>query len=70
MPAGLGIITEAAVTLDRFSHTFPRDVDVLLVGPGGQSVVLMSDVGGSIDATGLTLTFDDDGPSLPSGVFR
>jgi subtilisin-like proprotein convertase family protein len=67
VPTGLGIITEAAVTLDRFSHTFPRDVDVLLVGPGGQSVVLMSDVGGSIDATGLTLTFDDDGPSLPSG---
>jgi subtilisin-like proprotein convertase family protein len=69
-------------TLSGFSHTFPADVDVMLVGPQGQSVVLMSDVPrddpvcGS-DAAGLVLTFDDAAPgpipldsALASGTFR
>ena len=41
-----GIITGIRVKLDGFSHTFPEDVDILLEGPGGQTVVLMSDAGG------------------------
>ncbi len=70
------------VTLSGFTHTFPADVDVLLVSPGGQSVVLMSDVPrddpvcGS-DAVGLILTFDDAaaGPipldsALTSGTYQ
>jgi subtilisin-like proprotein convertase family protein len=64
-----GTITKVTATLTNFSHTFPSDVDVLLVGPGGQSVVLMSDPGGDPDASGLNLTFDDAaGSSLPSGT--
>ena len=53
------------VTLDQFSHSWPDDVDVLLVGPGGQTTMLMSDVGGQVDASGLTLTFDDAEAPLP-----
>lgn len=52
-------ITKVKVTLNGFTHTWPGDTDVLLVGPGGQSVVVMSDAGGSSDVSGLTLTFDD-----------
>jgi subtilisin-like proprotein convertase family protein len=72
-----GTVTSVAVTLATFSHAFPDDVDVLLVGPGGQKLILMSDAGGSPDVLNVTLTFDDNATrSLPdstliaSGVYR
>jgi hypothetical protein len=46
-------ITDVQVTLDFFSHTRPDDVDVLLVGPHGQSTILMSDAGGSFAVGGF-----------------
>jgi len=65
------------VTLNGLSHTFPDDVDVLLVSPSGQKVVIMSDAGGGTDVTGVTLTLDDaaatalpDGTVLTTGTFR
>ncbi len=64
------------VVLDGFSHTNPGDVDMLLVGPGGQNVMLMSDVGGAPDVTGLDIVFSDAGAGplpaagpLTSGTF-
>ena len=60
-----GEVLGVTATLHGFSHTFADDVDILLVGPGGQSVLLMSDVGGSIDVGDLTLTFEDGAAALP-----
>ena len=54
-----GMITKVTATLNRLSHTYPGDIDILLVGPGGQKVMLMSDVGGSHGLVNATLTFDD-----------
>ena len=76
--AGLsGTITAVTVTLTGISHTFPDDVDMLLVGPGGQSLVVLSDVGGGTDLVGVNLTLDDaaagllpDGGPVVSGTFR
>jgi hypothetical protein len=70
-----GAIARLTVTLAGFTHLSPADVDVLLVGPMGHTVVLMSDAGASSSNTDLTLTFDDSGPSigrvaLTSGTFR
>ncbi len=71
-----GIVTDVNVTLEGFSHTFPGDLEVLLVGPGGQAVMLLEGVGGGADAVDVTLTFDDDGVPLTdettfsSGTFR
>ena len=72
-----GGITKVSATLSNFSHTFSDDVDVLLVGPNGQAVVLMSDVGGSSSSANLTLTFDDaaanflpDESPLTSGAWK
>jgi subtilisin-like proprotein convertase family protein len=71
-----GTVTKVTVTLAGLGHTFPDDVDVLLAGPAGQRIVLMSDAGGSLDITNVSLTFDDAGPALPdsalltSGTFR
>ena len=41
-----GQVGDVRVTLINVSHTFEEDVNVLLVGPGGQKVMLVSDVGG------------------------
>jgi len=57
-------ITKVTVTLKTISHTFPSDLDVLLVGPTGVKLLLMSDVIGGSDMTGLTYTFDDDAAAL------
>jgi hypothetical protein len=66
-----GTITKVTATLSGYSHSFTQDVDVLLVGPGGQSVVLMSDVGGdSFSVNNLNLTIDDAAATpLPSSAF-
>jgi len=57
-----GTITKATVVLDGFTHPNPSDVSVLLVGPNGQGVVLMSDAGiGAVN--NVFLTFDDSAPS-------
>ena len=72
-----GTVTNVRVTLNNFSHTFPSDVDVLLVGPGGQKFTVVSDVIGGTDAVNVTWVLDDAGAAiLPaagtpvSGTFR
>jgi subtilisin-like proprotein convertase family protein len=66
--AGLtGNIQRIAVRLNALTHTFPDDVDILLVGPGGQNVMLVSDVGGGSDVSGVNLTLDDGAPALGTG---
>lgn len=68
--AGVGNpIAEVSVMLDGVNHTYSSDVDILLVGPNGQSVILMSDAGGSFNgAVDIDLTFDDDGAGfVPTG---
>jgi hypothetical protein len=71
--------SKVTVTLSNLAHAWPDDLDILLVGPLGQKVMLMSDaVGDSARAfTNLTLTFDDNavlalpesGP-ISSGAYR
>jgi len=76
--AGLsGVVRKVTVTLTNLTHTFPGDVDVLLVSPAGQAVLLMSDAGAENAVTNVTLTFDDGaGLVLPnlglinSGAYR
>jgi M6 family metalloprotease-like protein len=54
-----GTASKVTVTLTGVSHTWPGDIDVLLVGPGGQAMVLLSDAGLDNDVSNVTLTFDD-----------
>jgi Ca2+-binding RTX toxin-like protein len=56
-------VTDVDVTLNNVTHTFPDDIDVLLVGPQGQKVIVMSDAGGPDPGiTDTTLSFDDSAP--------
>jgi subtilisin-like proprotein convertase family protein len=70
-------VTVKSVKLGNFNHTFPDDVDIVLVSPTGQQVILMSDVGGGTDVVGLDYTLDDaaatamaDGAFNPQGTYR
>ena len=72
-----GSITKLTVTVSGFNNLTPRDVDMLLVGPGGQSFIFCSDAGGTADAVNLTITFDDAAATalpqstlLSSGTFK
>lgn len=54
-----GNVTKVTVTLHGVYHTFPDDMEVLLLGPNGQNIMLLSDALGSTDLNNLTFTFDD-----------
>jgi subtilisin-like proprotein convertase family protein len=60
-----GSVTKVTVNLYSLSHTFPDDIDILLVGPTGQTLLLMSDAGGAADINDVDLTFADGAPALP-----
>lgn len=62
-------INGMSVTLNGLTHTFPADIDVLLVGPGGQKMIIMSDAGTSLDVNNITFTLADSAAALlPSGT--
>lgn len=64
-----GLITNVIVKLNGLNHTYPDDLDLLLVGPGGQKVLLMSDAGGGFDVGSVNLTFDSAAStSLPNNA--
>ena len=54
-----GVVGRVTATLQRFTHSYPHDVNILLAGPSGQQMVLMAHVGGPYSVTNLVLAFDD-----------
>jgi subtilisin-like proprotein convertase family protein len=73
------VVTKATITLFGFTHGFPSDVDLLLIGPQGQKSIVMANAGGQnkYSVTNLNLTFEDDAAStlpiysrLTSGTFK
>jgi subtilisin-like proprotein convertase family protein len=61
-----GSINKVTVKLTNVNHTYPDDLDILLVAPGGQKILLMSDCGGGGDLINANLTFDDAAATLPN----
>jgi subtilisin-like proprotein convertase family protein len=71
--AGLtGTVLKAKVTLTGLTHSFLSDTAYLLVGPGGQSSILLYHSGPQTSAiagaSNVTLTFDDSGMAFPTGT--
>jgi hypothetical protein len=73
-----GTVTGVRVTLPEAQHGNPDDLDILLVGPGGQNLILMSDAGGGagLDAP-ATITLSDtaaaqipDASTIATGSYR
>jgi subtilisin-like proprotein convertase family protein len=75
-----GVVTALQVKLLGVTHPYPADVDVLLVGPTGAAMTLVSDTVGGADWNGVTLTLNDtaslmmpgsyNANSHPGGTFR
>ncbi|HVF50625.1 MAG TPA: proprotein convertase P-domain-containing protein [Pyrinomonadaceae bacterium] len=72
-----GTVSKVTVQLFGMHHTFPDDLDLLLVGPQGQKMMLMSDAGGTGDLVATNLTFDDtaaaslpDSATILAGTFK
>ena len=61
-----GLIRDITVTVRGLSHTYPADIALLLVGPGGQTVVLMANAGGGVDVAGVDLTLNQSGAAMPA----
>lgn len=49
------------VTLNGFSHSYPDDVGIVLVGPTGATLLLQDGVGDDPDMVNVTYTFSDAG---------
>lgn len=54
-----GTITSMTVTINGMNHTWTDDVDIVLVGPNAQNIILMSDCCGSGELINTNVTFDD-----------
>jgi subtilisin-like proprotein convertase family protein len=72
-----GIVTSVTAAFGGLSHTFPDDIDALLVAPNGTNVMLMSDACGGGDLAGSSFVFDDaaaggmpDAGPCPDGSYR
>ena len=71
-------IKDVNVRIPAFFHDFPRDVDLLLVGPQGQKAIIFSDVGGTTSTPSQRdVTLDDEATqsltandALVSGTFK
>lgn len=59
-----GTITDVNVTINNLSHTLGTDIDIVLAGPTGQKVLIMTDCGGV--ASNDTITFDQAAGGTPN----
>ena len=69
------IVEDVNVRVRQISHSFADSLDLLLVGPGGQNVMLLSDAGGASGGSPDTITFDDEAAApvpdpITAGTYR
>ncbi|MDQ6804016.1 MAG: Ig-like domain-containing protein, partial [Actinomycetota bacterium] len=66
-----GTVNHVAVTLNNVTYSHSQDIDALLVGPSGQTLILVANLGPSsgagAPASNSTVTFSDAGVLPPSG---
>ena len=61
-PAGVtGSTYHLSITINA-SHTFPNDLEFLLVSPGGTAVIVLGGGGGGTDLSNTSFTIDDCAP--------
>lgn len=72
-----GLISGLRITLRDFQHDFPDAVDIMLEGPNGINLVILSDVGAAVDVSGINIVIYDsatgylpDNSQLTSGSFK
>ena len=75
--SGMGGHEQYDPDLKNLSHTWGNDIDVLLVGPGGQAIRLMENAGTGSTANNANLTFSNNATAvlpqtgaLASGTYK
>ncbi|SMP75586.1 Dockerin type I repeat-containing protein [Neorhodopirellula lusitana] len=65
----VGLVEDINVTFTGMNHTFPDDIDVMLVAPTGDNATIFSDLGSTGDLVNVDITLDDEavGPLPNSG---
>ncbi len=64
----IGTVSKVTVNINGMNMPRPRDVDVLLVGPTSQTLLIMADTGDIDPNNGINLLLDDAAPTLlPTG---
>jgi hypothetical protein len=70
-------VVNIRVNFSNLSHTFPGDLDFLLIGPDGRNLEFWSDVGDFVDIVNGNFTISDAGASSlsenganPSGTYK
>jgi subtilisin-like proprotein convertase family protein len=70
-------IRDVNLRITNLDHARPDDLELLLVGPEGQTAIVLADVGGTTLITDVTLNLDDEAAAplpdetpLQSGSFR
>lgn len=74
----VGQVSKVTLTFSNFSHSYPYDLEILLVSPDDKKSVVMAHVGGSTAVSNLTVALDEEAliliPEAPavltSGRFR
>ncbi len=73
------LVADVNVTLHdiNFGAASSQDMDILLIGPQGQTAIILSDAGGNLPTSGATITLDDfaanhlpSNGALSSGIFQ
>jgi len=72
-----GTLQKVTISLNGLTHSFPDDIDMMVTGPNGNSLIAFSDVGGGSAVSALNIILDStagtvlpDGTTLASGAFR
>lgn len=61
-----GVISKVTATIIGYSHTFHSDLAVMLVGPTGQTLMLMNNSAGGADGNNANVTFEDGAAPFPN----
>ena len=59
-----GRVKKVTVRLNNVSHTLLSDLDIMLVAPSGDNLVLLSEAAGGYKFTDTTIIFDDAAPPI------
>lgn len=59
------VITSLELDIHGLTSEIPADLDIFLIDPFGNTLIIMRDRGDAMSLSGADLTFSDDGAALP-----
>lgn len=66
LPSGIVGICDLELDITGITHANPTDLDIFLIDPFGAAIEIMTDRGGTLAVSGVSLTFSDVAGAAPS----